>query len=156
MAPRFIAASTALLVMLSAGCGESGSNPRSGRAKDKNLMVKVEPMTLPKVLPQRACFVGIHSYDVMLFGVQLPEMYSCSRVADEVFFGAEQLPWSRDEYQNPDQVEECELERGGGRLQVWRGDPDREGPRFDNAYELSRRACERLETAGWKVIFQEK
>jgi hypothetical protein len=44
----------------------------------------------------------------------------------------------------------------GGRLVVWRGDPDGEGARFDRAYELTERACERLERAGWTIVFQEK
>jgi hypothetical protein len=155
MASRLLLATA--LVALAAGCGDHTSNhaSRPGSSGDR-IVLKVEPMSLPRELPRRACFVGIRSYDVMLFGVRLPQRHSCARVAREVFPHAAQLPWSREEYRSSDQVEECELARDGGRLQVLRGDPDQEGPRFDAAYDLSRRACGRLEREGWKVIFQER
>jgi hypothetical protein len=155
MAFRLVLASA--LVALASGCGGHGSKPASNPAASGNrYVIKLEPMTLPRSLPRRACFVGIRSYDVMLFGARLPQRHSCARVAREVFPGESRLPWSREEYRNPDQVEECELARGGGRLQVWRGDPDQEGPRFEAAADLSRRACARLERDGWTTIFQER
>jgi hypothetical protein len=156
MATRLLAVAS-LLTVLVAGCGGRASAPTSETTtKDKTMVVTLEPMTLPKELPPEACFVGVQSYDVMLVGTRLPDTYSCARVADVVFPGAEQLPWSRAEYQDEDQVEECELERGGGRLQLLRGDPDQEGARFEAAYDLTERACARLEREGWRVVFQEK
>jgi hypothetical protein len=145
----------AVVLALLAGCDHAGSRPAESTDKSR-LVYKLEPMTLPKDLPREACFVGLHSYDVMLLGVRLPKEYSCATLADDLFPGVEQLPWSRGAYQSSDQVDECELERGGGRLQVMRSDFDREGPRFGWAYEHSQRACERLEKDGWNVLFQEK
>jgi hypothetical protein len=151
-----VLAVASVLMALAAGCGKGSSRPASASGKRDVIVSRLEPMTLPKVLPRQVCSVGIRSYDVMLFGVRLRQEDSCSRVADEVFRGERQLPWSREHYVNSDQVEECELARGGGRLQVLRGDPDFEGPRFDAAYDLTERACARLEREGWKIVFQEK
>ena len=157
MATRVLAAA-GLLATLAAGCGSTVTPASETSTTGKTYVVKLEPATLPKDLPAEACFVGIRSYDVIILGEGLPEKYSCSRVADEVFPRAEQLPWSRDEYLKAaaDAVDECELEREGGRLSVVRGDPDQEGPRFDGAYDLAERACARLEREGWKMIFQEQ
>jgi len=139
-----------------AGCGHNRSRAKPALTKDSIVVTKLEPVSLPKTLPRDACFVGVRSYDVMLFGVRLPQDVSCAGVADEVFRSEQRLPWSREHYLDSDSVEECELSRGGGRLQVLRGDPDQEGPRFDAAYELSERACARLEHEGWRIVFQEK
>jgi hypothetical protein len=156
MATRLLAVA-GLLAVLAASCGGRASAPTSETTtKNKTMVVTLEPTTLPKELPPEACFVGVHSYDVMLLGTRLPDTYSCARVADVVLPGAEQLPWSRAEYHDEHQVEECELERGGGRLQVLRGDPDQEGARFEAAYDVTERACARLEREGWTAIFQEK
>ena len=144
-----------LLALLAGGCGHAGSKPAASTDKTR-LVYKIEPMTVPKELPPGPCFVGLHSYDVMLLGTRLPKESSCSSIANDLFPGVEQLPWSSDDYLNADQVDECELERGGGRLHVMRSDFDQEGPRFDWAYDQSQRACERLEKAGWKIVFQEK
>ena len=146
------------LVVLAAGCGDSGlkAKPKPAPAKESIIASRLEPTRLPKVLPPQVCSVGIRLYDVMLFGVRLRPEDSCALVAGEVFRGERQLPWAREHYLASDQVEECELARGGGRLQVLRDDPDLEGPRFDAAYDLSERACAGLERAGWRVIFQEK
>jgi hypothetical protein len=148
-------AAAGLLAALGAGCG-SESTPASETTTDKTYVVAAEPATLPKVLPSSVCFVGIHSYDVMLLGDRLQDENSCSRVAAEVFPGAEQLPWSRESYLRSDQVEECELERGGGTLAVLRGDPDQEGTRFEAAYDSTEHACARLEKDGWTITFQER
>jgi len=155
MAIRSLLVAAALGALL-AGCGQNGSTARPAPVRDSIVVTKLEPVSLPKRLPREACFVGVRSYDVMLLAERLPREASCARVADEVFPRGRRLPWSRRNYLRADSVEECELTRGGGRLQVLRGDPDREGPRFEAAYELSERACAKLEREGWKIVFQEK
>ena len=148
-----------LLVALTAGCGAAqhvASKPPETTA-ETTYEVTLEPAApLPKVLPKQACFVGINSYDVMLFGFRLPQEDSCTRLAEELFPDVEQLPWSRDEYLDPNNVDECVLARERVRLVVVRGDADNEGPRFDRAYDLTERACLHLEHSGWKTIFQER
>ena len=145
-------ATGAILVLLATAC--SGSSQKPAGAGDR-IVVSIKPATPPEKLPQGTCFVGVHSYDVMLLGENLGAD-GCARLADRLFPAARQFPWSPKELLSDDSVQECELSLMRAHLVITRGDPDMEGPRFDRAYDLSERACHRLEHEGWKVIFQER
>jgi hypothetical protein len=121
-----------------------------GKPKSDEVEIVVETVPIPEALPPKMCFVGIHDYDVMLFGQDLRSRDSCSRLADRFFPGAKHLPWAPAAISNPDATNECVLFHGSALLSVARGDPDVQGPRFERAYELAERACDGLRNEGWK------
>ena len=142
--------SSCLALMLLCGCDSGGHRTAAPDKAQPTTELRIETPATPRALPPEMCFVGVHDYAVMLLGQQLESPTTCSRLADRFFPGAKHLPWSAAEIENPDLVAECVLSRASGRLSVARGDPDRQGPRFERAYDLAERACESLRGEGWK------
>ena len=138
------------LALVLSGCG-SGAPATAGDdpPPPSDVVVEVTTTPLPQTLPESACFVGVHDYDVTLLGQSLDPAGSCSRLADRYFAGARQLPWPPTNLEDPDVVNECDLSHGDGRIVVSRADPDLQGLRFSRAYDLAERACESLREEGW-------